>query len=222
MCFSPEVDLVAGVVISAIGVDALRHVEHRTDISLAALPLALGTHQIIEAVVWWGVEGRVASPVGLWAAWLYLVLAFGALPWLVPWAVSKLEPNPGRSRAMVSLAGVGVLLSTILMYGVIRGPVVVADGGHFLSYQVPLPSGGFLVVVYIVVTCGSLLLSTDRRAVQFGVANLTAVIALALLLSSSVISLWCVWAAVASGVVAIHMRRTDAYRHRFRPIASAS
>jgi Family of unknown function (DUF6629) len=43
MCFSAQADLVGGVVITVIGVDAVRHVRHRRElIALAPIPLLLG------------------------------------------------------------------------------------------------------------------------------------------------------------------------------------
>jgi hypothetical protein len=65
MCFSPEGDLVGGVVVTAIGVDAIRHLRDRKDhLALAALPLVLGFHQIDETFVWWGLQGVVPHGVG--------------------------------------------------------------------------------------------------------------------------------------------------------------
>ena len=65
MCFSPEGDLVGGLVVTGIGADACRHLRGRNDkLMLAALPLLLGTHQLIEAFVWWGQEGHVPAEVG--------------------------------------------------------------------------------------------------------------------------------------------------------------
>jgi hypothetical protein len=222
MCFSPEVDLVTGVAITAIGVDALRHVEHPSERALASLPVILGAHQIIEAVVWWGVDGRVTSATADRAAWLYLAVAFGVLPVLVPWAIRRTEPDPARRRLMGGLALLGAVVALRLMAAVVAGPIEVADGGHYLTYHVPLTFGGALVVGYIVATCGPLLASSDRRAVGFGVINLVAAISLALLLSNGVISLWCVWAAVTSGVIALHLRRTDAHGHRVHPAGAVS
>ena len=46
--------------------------------------------------------------------------------------------------------------------------------------------------------------------------NLLAVTGLALLLSNGLISLWCVWAAVTSVAIALHLRRTDDYKHDHR------
>jgi hypothetical protein len=119
---------------------------------------------------------------------------------------------------MLGLTVGGALVSVYLMVPVIRGPIRVTDGGFFLSYSVPLSFGILATVFYVAVACGSLLLSSDRRLVQFGAVNLVAVTTLAVLLMSGVISLWCVWAAITSGAVALHLRRTDPQRrHGLRP-----
>ena len=61
MCFSAEADLVAGVVVTAIGIDAIQRVHSRKEVPLAALPLLFGVHTLIEAFVWWGLEGKVPA-----------------------------------------------------------------------------------------------------------------------------------------------------------------
>jgi len=70
MCFAPEADAVAGVVIVAVGVDALRHVGSPKQLALAALPLLFGLHQLTEAFVWWGLQGHVSQSVERIALWM--------------------------------------------------------------------------------------------------------------------------------------------------------
>ena len=74
MCYSPEADLMAGLVVGAIGIDALRHVKRREELALAALPLVLATHQAIEAFAWWGLEGKVSPTAGSAAVTVYLAV----------------------------------------------------------------------------------------------------------------------------------------------------
>lgn len=207
MCFSAEADLVAGVVVTAVGIDALRHVGHHRESALAGLPVMFGVHQLIEVPVWWGVDGRASPGVGHGAAWLYLAIAFGLIPWVVPYAVRLLESDGRRRELMRWFMGLGVMVSVVLMTPVVLGLVSVTDAGNHLDYSVPLAFGGQITAFYVVATCGALVLSSDRVVAVYGVANLVAVATLAVLLATGVISLWCVWAAVTSVAIALHLRR---------------
>lgn len=206
MCFSPEADIVAGVVVTAAGIDALRHVSAPREKALAALPVVFGVHQFVEVPVWWGLEGRVSQGVADVAAWAYLAIAFGVIPWLVPLAVRRLEVRRDRRRLMTPLVGIGIGVAVALMIPTMRGPISVADGGNHIAYSVPLVAGGLVTLLYVAATCGAALLSSDRVVVAYGAVNLAAVTGLAVLLTSGVISLWCVWAAVTSVAIALHLR----------------
>ena len=108
MCFSPQADVVGGLVICAIGVDAVRHVRQRREfLALAWIPLLLGAHQFIEALVWLWLQGHVPRGIGHVALWAYLLIAFVVLPVFVPLAVIALEPTRRRKLMMVPFALTG-------------------------------------------------------------------------------------------------------------------
>jgi hypothetical protein len=73
------------------------------------------------------------------------------------------------------------------------------------------------VAAYVVATCGSLLFSGYRDIAIFGVVNLIAVAVLAHLEIDGFASLWCGWAAISSGAVALHLR----FGRRHRSLAHA-
>jgi hypothetical protein len=219
VCFSAEADIVAGVIVTGVGVDALRHMGQGRELALAAIPVLFGVHQLIEVPVWWGVEGQVSEGVASGAAWLYLFIAFGVIPWIVPAAIRQLEPDRRRRSLMTWLIGLGVLVAAALTVPTVIGPITVTDGGHYLDYSAPLVQGGIITVLYVLATCGTFLLSSDRVVRIAGVLNLAVVATLAVMLTSGVISLWCVWAAVSSIAIAIHLRRM----HRQpRPMAAVA
>jgi hypothetical protein len=208
MCFSAEADLVGGIVLGAVGFDAVRHVRQRGDHrAVAALPLLLAVHQLDEAFVWWGLQGRVSAEVGQVATWIYLLFAFVVLPVYVPLSVLALE-SPGRRRSlMVVFAGLGAVVSAALLVAMLRGPVTAAQGDHHLAYGTGLRAGGLVVAVYVLTTCGAVVLSGYRRLAVFGLVNLIAVAVLAHLAIDGFASLWCGWAAVTAGFIALHLRR---------------
>lgn len=208
MCFSAEADLVAGVVVSGAGIDALRHVRHKREYALAALPLAFGVHQLIETFTWWGLDGRIPSAIGEAAMWSYLIIAF-LLPAFVPVAVALVERDPRRRRMVIPFIALGVAVTGALMVGLFTGPVTAEIAGLYIAYDVSLNYGGQIVALYVAATCIPLLLSSRRSIVVFGVLNLSAVTVLAWLMSTGVISLWCAWAAVASIVIVVHLRTAE-------------
>ena len=207
MCFSPQADLAGGLVICAIGVDAVRHVDRRRDfVMLASIPLLLGVHQFIEALVWWWLEGDVPGGIGRAALWAYLLIAFVVLPVFIPVAVIRLEPTRRRKLMMSPFAAIGAVIAVVLLAAMIRGPVDVRLAPYHLSYSIRLSDGLLIIACYVIAVCGSLLVSGYREVAIFGIVNLVAVIVIARLTISGFASVWCGWAAISSAAVALHCR----------------
>lgn len=215
MCFSPEVDLLTGVVIGAIGVDALRHASHRREIAFAAIPITLAIHQLVEAAVWLDLQGRITGVPGSLAIVTYLALAFVVVPVLIPAGAIGIEPDADRRRLMVPLLVLGVAVAIVLGQALASGPVHAAIGGRYIAYSTNLAFGGLVTTMYVVAACGPLLLSSHRRIAVFGAINVVIVGALTWLLSIALISLWCAWAAIGSIVFADHLRRERGHAWRW-------
>ncbi len=218
MCFSPEGDLAGGIVVTAIGVDACRHLRGRNSLLLlAATPLLLGAHQLDESLVWWSLQGHLPHTVGRVAMWIYLLVALVVVPVLVPVAIWVLEPTARRRWIIAPFVALGTGVACVLLVAMLRGPVTVRLGTHHLAYSIGLRHGLLIIGLYVVATCGSLLLSGYRDIVVFGAANLVVVIILARLTADGFASLWCFYAAIASGAISLHMRFAKV--HRAHPYA---
>jgi len=218
VCFSPAGDVTGGIVVSAIGVDACRHLRgRRSQLLLATTPLLLGVHQIDESLVWWSAEGDLSHAVGQVAMWIYLVIALVVVPVLVPVAIWHVAPTKRRRRALAPFVLLGIGVAAVLLITMLRGPVTVTRGSYHLAYSVGLRHGIIVVGLYIVATCGSLLFSGYRHILVFGLANLVAVIVLARLTADGFASLWCFYAALTSGAILLHLR--FAKPHRGHPYA---
>ena len=221
MCFSPEADLVAGVVVTGIGVGALRHVKETNEYPLASLPLLLGAHLLVEVGVWWGEADRVPEFVGQAAVWLYLAIALGVLPFLVPVAVTAIEPDQRRRHFLWPLVAIGAGVAAWFTAIVITGPVsATAIEGCCLSYDTGSAHSPVLGALYVVVTCVPMLASSHRHLVVFGIVNVAAVALLAWLLASGLASLWCAWAAVTSLLIVAHLRRVRKAESAQRPVVT--
>ncbi len=208
MCFAPEADLATGIVVGVVGIDALRHVSRPQQVVLAAIPLVLGAHELDEAVVWWGLRGQVSWPITHAAIYIFLTIAF-TLPFLVPLATMGIERVVRRRKLMTALLAVGTITTGTLLLAIIQGPVGACIQGHHIDYSAQINYGNLLVALYVLATCGSMLIASNRLLVLFGVANLGAVIALGWLTFTGFTSLWCAWTAVTSVAIAIYLRRVD-------------
>jgi hypothetical protein len=218
MCFSPEGDLAGGVVVTAIGIDACRHLRGRNNLLLlAALPLVLGAHQIDESMVWWSLQNHIPHLAGRIAMWIYLVIAMVVVPILVPAAILRLAPTARRRWIVAPFAALGLGVGIVLLVTMLRGPVTVKLGRFHLAYSIGLKHGLWIIGLYVIATCGSLLVSGYHHIFVFGLVNLVVVIILARLTADGFASLWCFYAALASGAISLHMRFARA--HRANPYA---
>jgi hypothetical protein len=207
MCFSPEGDLVGGVVVAAIGVDACMHLRGRKEyLFVAGLPLLLGLHQIDEAFVWWSLRGIVPSGVGTVATWIYLVFALVLLPVIVPLLVLSIERTSSMRRRILPFVALGAMVGAFLLVAMLRTHPSVELGSYHLAYSIGLKHGIIVIGAYIVATCGSMLASKMRHVFWFGVANLVGVVILARLCADGFTSLWCFYAAIASAAIALYLR----------------
>ncbi|MFV8132683.1 DUF6629 family protein [Streptomyces syringium] len=200
MCWSATADLVAGSGIAAVGVVCVVRLRRARDLPLGALPLLLGTHQIVESAVWR--SGGGTGPATL--AWAVIALPLLAV-W-VPFGVWLAAPPAARSR-LVAPAAVGIATSGVLAYFLGTRPVTAEIRGHTLGYVLDLPHAPLIVGGYLLATVGSLLLGGDPLLRLLGVLVAAGALICAALWRLEFISTWCAFAAVAAVVMLAWVRR---------------
>jgi hypothetical protein len=138
--------------------------------------------------------------------WIYLIFALVLLPIIAPLLVLSLERTPAMRWRIAPFVGLGVVTGGILLFSLLRTHPTAQLGSYHLAYSFNLKHGVIVVGLYIIATCGSMLASGFRHVFWFGVTNLIAVVVLARLSADGFTSLWCFYAALASGAIALHMR----------------
>ena len=84
-------------------------------------------------------------------------------------------------------------------------PTAEMSGLH-IAYSMGLDRGVVIGGLYVLATCGAMLASGLRHVVWFGLANLAAAAVLVRLSADGFPSLWCFYAALASGAIALYLR----------------
>ncbi|KOU42739.1 DUF6629 family protein [Streptomyces sp. WM6378] len=201
MCWSATADLVAGTAITAVGAASVTlAARHPRDVPLAALPVLLGLHQIIEAAVWR--NGGGAGPATV--AWA--VIALPLLPLWVPAAVLCAALPNTRRRLLFPLAA-GVMTSAALVHALATRTVRAEIRGHTVGYSVGLPQAGLILTGYLLATVGSLVLSGDGGLVLLGALVGVGVVVSFVLWREEFVSTWCAFAAVCSVVLLLWAMR---------------
>ncbi|MFF3112907.1 DUF6629 family protein [Kitasatospora sp. NPDC057904] len=212
MCWSAQADAVAGGVVVGLGIACLvraRRSGRPQRLPLAALPLVLGAHQLIEAVVWLGTDGDLPAALAGWARTAWAAIALPLLPVYVPAAVwcASTEPGhpagPDRRRVLSGLTLLGTVVTVPLAIAVAAHPVVATEHGHTLTYGIGVPHPAVLLVGYLLTTVGSLLISGDRDLRRLGFLTGLAAGLCALLWRIAFLSTWCALAALVS-VLLVH------------------
>ncbi len=162
------------------------------------------------------------------AALAYVLIALPLLPLLVPVAIVLLEPRGARARVTPFVA-LGAVVATVLTVAVLAGPVEVTREDHALAYGVGVPAAPVWAVLYVLAVIGPSLLSGYRSIVAFGVLNLVGLTTVAVLYARAFASLCCVYAALTSALVLLHLyrrrrlpdpHRLDGAPHRHREAAT--
>ncbi|MHB9863913.1 DUF6629 family protein [Streptomyces sp. YIM S03343] len=213
MCWSATADLVAGAGISAVGVACVAQVRDLRQLPLAALPLLLGAHQLVEAAVWHAGGGSGPATV----AWAVIALPLLAL-W-VPAAVFCAAPPAARPRLRLPLAA-GAATAAVLVYRMATGPVRAEIRGHTVGYVFALPHGTLLTAGYLLATIGSLLVSGERRLVTLGVLVAVGAAVCRALWRLEFVSTWCAVAAVCSVALLGRTRAVRPSETEVRPVGS--
>ncbi|MER6565441.1 DUF6629 family protein [Streptomyces sp. NPDC001093] len=206
MCWSATADLAAGSGVAAVGVACVALVRQGRELPLAAMPLLLGVHQIVESVVWRSGGGGGGPATVVWA-----VIALPLLAVWVPAGVMWVAPPHARFRLVVPLAA-GSLTAVSLARGLATGPVTAEIHGHTLAYVLHVSPVPLLVIGYLLGTVGSLLLSGDRWLLVLGILVAVGASACWVLWRLAFVSTWCAVAALCSVVLFgwMRARRTSA------------
>ncbi len=214
MCYSSSASLVAGGVLIACSAITLP-IAWRNSLSLlplAGYPLFFGIQQIAEGFLWLDLEGYENSNDVL-AAMVFLFFAYWFWPAWVPLSVAVAEPDPVRKRVhwvftMFGLAGGALLYLPILLDPKILQIEIIH---HSIRYSIPqvLSSETYRVmarVIYAVIVCAPLMLSSQSPVRVFGFLILISVLVGFSFASYAFTSIWCFLAAGLSVYMIVVLR----------------
>ncbi|MEJ2059257.1 MAG: hypothetical protein P8Y64_02050 [Gammaproteobacteria bacterium] len=191
-------------VLFVIGILTLKKVSHVGELAFASLPLLFGLHQFTQGFVWLGLYHAVGPQTLHVASTLFVFYAQAVLPFLVPLAIWLLEPRGVRRQLIGVLLLLGGLLAVYVAWGLIQQPTQVFIRNYSLVYSNPTTSRLWVAFIYILTTCGALILSRSVAIQLFGWLNLFGLLAVYVIAQYSFTALWCLYAALVSAILYLH------------------
>jgi hypothetical protein len=210
MCFSATASFSAGAVLLGLGALTLKSVSRPRELPFAAIPLLFAIQQLSEGVIW--LTFRYDAPL-LNAVMTHLYSFFSHVLWpvYVPMAVLLMEPAGWRRRALLAFVAAGVAVGGYLLYVLVAYPIVSRPTGQHVEYVSPHFFAAATMTLYLMSITFSLVLSTHRVVMAFGVLALFSFAAAYYFYATWFISVWCFFAALLSAIVYLHfvLRRTE-------------
>lgn len=201
MCFSAQASFVVGVGLLGLGAATVKRARTRRELPYALIPLLFGIQQLLEGMLWLALPNDAPPLLIAGLATLYLLFSNVLWPVYVPVAVLALETVAWRRRVLIAAASVGAVVSIYLLTILILLPMTPRIVGQHILYDFQNPYEQTTIMLYVIVTCMSLLLSSHRRVVAFGVAAFVSEVAAYAFYTVWLISVWCFFAAVLSAIV---------------------
>ena len=211
MCFSATASFVAGGALSATGVVTLTQAKNKTEVPLAAIPLLFGIQQAVEGVIWISFDLPLLNTVMTYA---YLMFAYVLWPIFVPIAVVLIETDPIRKNILRALSLGGFVLGTYLLYFIFADPGKAHILNQSIAYDYRHLYEFLPLSLYVIVTCGSGLVSSHRIIQAFGFAALATFFVANWFYNITFISIWCFFAAILSVLIFWHLFKRKSVTER--------
>ena len=207
MCFSAEVSIGMGTLLTGIGSWTAFRARGTPRFPLALMPIGFGIQQFSEGGVWQGISTKQSIIVEI-AATLYLAIAYGVWPAWVPVITRSAETvRPRLHSAFRWVGGVYGLISCIWL-GSTWSAVMPRIQGHSICYrQTPVFQPMVFEYLYPIIVVGPWLLSSDRALRRFGALGAASAVIAFTVQSLAFASVWCFFAAALSALVVVTINR---------------
>jgi hypothetical protein len=203
MCFSSGASFAGGVIISAIGVATIREVHKPSQLVFACIPIFFGVQQIIEGCLWLTLPNIDYLNIQKVTTYLFLILAQVLWPTLIPVSVFLMEESVKRKRLISILLAMGLTLSAYYAMCLIFFNVTPEIKGYHVLYTTNFPELFAIpaFIIYLIVTITPLFVSSIKRTHLLAILMFLSCLITAIFFTQYLISVWCFFAALISGVI---------------------
>jgi hypothetical protein len=202
MCFSAAASFTAAAAVGAVGAITLWKARHDYALlPIAAFPVLFALQQGVEGFLWLDLARPQAS--GCRPVLVHAFLGYAEVFWpsYAPLAALLIEPARLRRRLILLCLAIGVALSTYLLVKMIGHPYTASAATGHIAYKNTAWYPRGIEIPYVIATTISLLLSSHRPVRLLAVVILAGFAVAYGAYHLAYVSVWCFFAAIASGLV---------------------
>lgn len=207
MCFSAGASFGASAVLVLIGVVTLTKVQTRTQLPFAAIPLLFGVQQATEGVLWVMLGNSVYDSYQHIPTMIFLIFAQVVWPIWVPYSIMLVERDEKRKRILKIFSVIGAGISGYLALCLMFYNVHAEIDGHHIHYLLEFPLAMVWIsgIVYFLSTVVPPFVASGKLMQFLGMTIMISFIFTTLFYEEYVLSVWCFFAAVLSGIIFLIM-----------------
>lgn len=203
MCMSAEASFGAGLFLSITGAASVKRAENSSQILFASVPLIFAVQQIVEGFVWLSFTNPAYMLWREYAVFGFLFFAQVIWPSWLPVSILIMEKEKKPVRILQVLSVLGLIVSAYAAYCLFAYQAHARAENYHIRYYIDLPPSVIRDkgLLYMTVTLVPLFMSTTKRMWMFALSILLSYIFTKLFFNDYIISVWCFFAAVSSGMV---------------------
>lgn len=209
MCFSASASFGASAVLAVAGFASIKKVQTRSQLMFACIPLVFSIQQFTEGFVWISMtaENSEWRPIPMY---IFLVFAQVIWPTWVPLSILLFEKDVARKKILQVIFCLGLMLSCYLAYCLVLYDVSASIRSHHIHYDLDFPVQyiPILSLFYFIPTIVPPFISSVKKMSLLGLLNFASFLVTKLFFGDFIISVWCFFAALISGVVYLILRET--------------
>lgn len=203
MCFSATASFTASASLFILGILTHKKILNPHSRMLAYVPIIFSLQQAAEGVVWLSFTHPELAAYRVIFAYLFLICAFIIWPIWIPYGVYQLERIPQNKRVLRLFCAAGILFSLCMSFFLLTTSTQLLVHNHHIRYVLGIPVSFYTpgTILYLIATVTPFFVCSYPYFSIFGAALLASYIASYLWFTYSLISIWCFFAALLSGIV---------------------
>ncbi|HTL46640.1 MAG TPA: DUF6629 family protein [Verrucomicrobiae bacterium] len=197
MCFGPTASFTSGALLTAAGTATLKTTRSKKELLFAAFPLAFAVQQIIEGLLWLGVND---GPLEQWRkplAALFLFFAYLVWPLISPLGIYLLETQKKNQRILSVFIPIGIATACYMLWFIFHYDHHVTVVHHSIQYHIH-KFANFVGFLYLGATYAPYLFSSYKGVRTLGVLNIIFAAISRYMYWVTFDSVWCFFAALLS------------------------